>query len=827
MMMLDQSLPIDAVRAEIAQALQSSKSAVLVAPPGAGKTTRVPLFLFEEAWARDQKLILLEPRRVAARAASERLAAYFGESPGATVGLRMRGQSLISGSTRIEVVTEGVFTRMVLDDPLLEGVACVIFDEFHERSLDADLGLALVLDTQAGLREDLRILIMSATLDGARVAGLLDGAAVVESQGRAYPVITHYLGRKPDEPVEHAAVRAVLRAWVEEPGSILVFLPGQGEIMRVEALLKASGGLANMDVCPLFSALGREEQARALGPAKPPVRKIVLATSIAETSLTIEGVRIVIDSGLARVPRYEPMLGLTRLETVRASRASADQRRGRAGRTQAGVCYRLWEEAGTGALPAYSTPEILAADLSGLMLGLASWGVSDPAQLRWLDPPPQPAVKEARALLIALGALGPEGRLTDEGKAMAELPLPPRLSSMLARASRAGDGLAAAEIAALLTERGLGGTSPDLAERLRMFHVKHFPRSDEARRLASALAQKAGGPKLKAEPQPNQAGRLLAMAFPDRVAKARGAKGEFLLANGRAGVFDPHEPLANEPYLAVAELTGKAARPRIQLAAALSEADIEFLFADKIVKTDDVFFDPAQAVMKARRRRRFGALILSEQNLSVTPSPDNALALAKGIAGLGLDRLPFTKALNQWRERILFLRQSLKPEEASFWPDFSDTALIKTIDSWLAPFIEARTSLAAITPDDVEAALKNLLPWELARRLDEEAPTHFKTPAGSEIALDYAGENAPSLAVKVQELYGLKTHPAIAQNRVPLTLELLSPAQRPIQVTRDLPGFWRGSWAGVKTEMRGRYPRHLWPDDPSVAEPTTRAKPRV
>jgi ATP-dependent helicase HrpB len=360
-----------------------------------------------------------------------------------------------------------------------------------------------------------------------------------------------------------------------------------------------------------------------------------------------------------------------------------------------------------------------------------------------------------------------------------------------------------------------------------MFHVKHFPRSDEARRLAGTLAQKAGGAPATAEPQPNQAGRLLAMAFPDRIAKARGTKGEFLLANGRAGVLDPHEPLANEPYLAVGELSGKAQRPRIQLAAALSEADIEFLFADKILKTDDVFFDPAQAMLKARRRRRLGALILSEQNLSVAPSPDNARALAKGIAGLGLDRLPFTKSLTQWRERILFLRQSLKPEDAALWPDFSDAALTQTVETWLTPFIESKTSLAVITPDDLEAALKNLLPWDLSRRLEEEAPTHFKTPAGSQIALDYAGENAPSLAVKVQELYGLKTHPTIAQNRVPLTLELLSPAQRPIQVTRDLPGFWRGSWAEVKTEMRGRYPRHLWPDDPSLAEPTTRAKPRA
>jgi ATP-dependent helicase HrpB len=823
MLCFQDALPIDEVQGELVAALRDHQSVVLVAPPGAGKTTRVPLILLEEAWANDKKLILLEPRRVAARAAAERLAAQLHEKPGERIGL-------------------------------LSSVACVIFDEFHERSLDADLGLALALDAQAGLREDLKLLVMSATLDGARVATLLNEvrsttglnevrsttglnevrsttglnhAPIVESQGRAFPVQTHYLGRKPDERLDNAVLRAILRGLAEEPGSILVFLPGQSEILRVAERLQERMDLFGIEICPLYSALDRAAQTRALAATKPPLRKIVLATSIAETSLTIEGVRIVIDCGLSRVPRYEPLLGLTRLETVRVSRASADQRRGRAGRTQSGVCYRLWEEAGNGALAAFSVPEILAADLSGLMLDLASWGVRDPKALKWLDPPPAPALKEAKALLSEIGALDADERLTELGKAIAGLALPPRLAAMMVKAAASDEAALAAEIAVLMVERGLGGDGPDLAQRLERFRADRSQRGVEGRRLAQTLVKNAGGKMNAPAAPPDQAGRLLALAFPDRIAKTRGPRGEFLLANGRAGQLEPQEPLAREPYLAVGELSGKAVNSRIILAAALSESDIETIFAEQIRKVDEIFFDSGRAMLKARRRRRLGALILSEQNLSVTPGPEAACALALGIASLGIERLAFSKALQQWRDRVMFLRQALPSEEREVWPDLSDAALTQTLELWLAPYLEQKTSLASIEPGDLESALHNLLPWDLTRKLEVEAPAHFQTPAGSWIALDYAAENGPCLAVRVQELYGLKSHPSIAKGRVPLTLELLSPAHRPIQITRDLPGFWRGSWAGVKTEMKGRYPRHPWPDDPAMAEPTARAKPRA
>ncbi|SFK54668.1 ATP-dependent helicase HrpB [Methylocapsa palsarum] len=818
------ALPIDAVLSEIAGSLARGSRAVLVAPPGAGKTTRVPLALLDEDWAAERKIILLEPRRIAARAAAERMAGALHERVGETVGLRMRAQSLTGPKTRLEVVTEGVFARMILDDPALEGVAAVIFDEFHERSLDADLGLALALDAASALREDLRVMVMSATLDGARVAGLLGDAPVIVSEGRAFAVETRYLGRNPDERIEAAAVAAALRAVREEHGSILVFLPGQGEINRAAVLLAERLDPARIEIAPLYSAIDRAAQDRAIAPVKAPMRKIVLATSIAETSLTIEGVRIVVDCGLARAPRYEPDRGLTRLETVRVSRAGADQRRGRAGRTEPGVCYRLWEEAANGALDAYSVPEIMAADLSGLVLDLASWGVRDALSLQWLDPPPTPALKEARALLHEIGAIDAAGALTQEGKAIAGLALPPRLGRMIVAAARDGEAHAAAEVATLLTERGLGGDSPDLAARLERFARDRSPRAGDARKLARAFARRAGG---KADTSGSGSGaacgRFLAAAFPDRIARARGKPGEFLMANGRAASLEPHEALAREPFLAIGEITGKAGSARIIAAAALSEAEIEAVAGERIIVEEEVSFAPERAMLKARRRRRLGALSLSEQNLPVAASPDAAVALAEGIAALGIGRLPFTKALSQWRDRVAFLKRF---EPGDGWPDLSDAALEQTAADWLAPFIAGRTSLASITADDVGKALSSLLPWPMRQRLDAEAPEYFTTPAGSRIALDYGAEGGPVLSVRAQELYGLSDHPKLAKGRVPLTLELLSPASRPIQITRDLPGFWAGSWASVKAEMKGRYPRHLWPDDPASAAPTARAKPR-
>ncbi len=823
-MIFEEPLPIDEALPALLAALSSRNAAVLVAPPGAGKTTRVPLALLDQTFIRGGRIIMLEPRRLAARAAAERMAATLGEAVGARVGLRVRMESRVSARTRIEVVTEGVFARMILDDPSLEGVSAVLFDEFHERSLDADMGLALALDAQAGLREDLRILVMSATLDGARVASLLSDAPVIASEGRAFSVETRYLGRDSAERLEDAMVRAVMRALASEPGSILAFLPGQGEITRVAERLRERITDPAVEIAPLYGAMDRGEQDRAVRPAAPGRRKVVLATSIAETSLTIEGVRVVVDSGLSRAPRYEPDIGLTRLETVRASRAAIDQRRGRAGRTEPGVCFRLWEEAATGSLPAFTTPEILSADLSSLLLDLAAWGVRDPAALAWLDPPPAPAVNEARALLRKLRALDADGALTDEGRAIRALALPPRLARMVVDAARAGEADLAADLAAVIVERGLGGSEVDLGERVRRFRRERSPRADAARRMArgfAAEARKVPGAAAPVDAPPERAGALLALAWPDRIAKARGAPGDFLMVNGRAASIEAHHALAREPFLAIAEIAGRAAAARILAAAPLSAAEVEEIAGADIVAAEELTFDKASGALKAARVRRLGAIALGRQPLPVA-GPAAARALAEGVAALGVSRLPWTKAQTQLRDRVMFVRAA----QGEAWPDLSDDALAAAAADWLAPFVEGRASLAAITPDDLGQALAALIPWDLQRKLDAEAPTHFEAPTGSRVAIDYEADGAPVVAIRVQELFGLAVHPALAGGRAPITLHLLSPAHRPIQITRDLPGFWRGSWAAVKSEMKGRYPRHVWPDDPAAAAPTTRAKPR-
>ena len=703
-------LPIDDVLGALRSALAEHSSAVLVAPPGAGKTTRAPLALLDEPWAKGKRLILLEPRRIAARAAAARMAATLGEKVGETIGLRVRLTSLVSKRTRIEVVTEGVFARMILDDPALDGVAAVLFDEFHERSLDADLGLAFALDAQQGLREDLRLLVMSATLDGARVRALLGDAPLIESQGRAFPVATRYVGRNPGARIDDEVTRVTLEALASDSGSILVFLPGQGEIRRVAESLEARIKRPDVDIAPLYGALDSRTQDLAVAPSPAGRRKIVLATSIAETSLTIEGVRVVIDSGLMRVPVYEPDVGLTRLETVRVSRANADQRRGRAGRTEPGVCYRLWEEAANGGLQPYAAPEILSADLSGLALDCALWGVADPSTLAFLDPPPRAALKEARALLTEIGAIDGDGRITDEGRAIASLALPPRLARMVVDAAREGEGGIASEIAVVLTERGLGGDAVDLAIRLEAFRRDRSARADDARRLARGLAQRAEalirpsatfspgekgapssleGPLARAEQSllprgeggrrsrsdegatPTSVGALLASAFPDRIAASRGKRGEFLMANGRAAALEAHDPLAGEPYLAIGEIAGRAASARILTAAALTLDDIERIAGSSIETADELSFDRASASLRARRRRRLGALILAEQTLPVRQDDAAALALARGVLALGVARLPWTKALKQRRDRVMFLRRA----EGEAWPDLSDEAL--------------------------------------------------------------------------------------------------------------------------------------------------------
>ena len=813
-------LPIDAVLPRLNEVLAGNNVAVLVAPPGAGKTTRVPLALLDEPWAKDKKILVLEPRRLAARAAASRMAATLNEQVGDTVGLRVRFGSRISKRTRIEVVTEGVFTRLALDDPSLDGIAAVLFDEFHERSLDADLGLALARDAQQGLRPDLKLLVMSATLDGARVGALLGNASVIESEGRAYPVETRYLGRDPRAPVERQVADAVERALRAESGSILVFLPGAGEIRRTEALLRDRVHDANIDIVSLYGALDAREQDRAISPSPPGRRKVVLATSIAETSLTIEGVRVVVDSGLSRVPRYEPDVGLTRLETVRVSRAAADQRRGRAGRVEPGVCYRLWDEPQTGSLEPYTRPEILSADLSSFVLDLAQWGTTNPAQLAFLDPPPPTALSEARGLLLELGAIDGRGHITDEGRRLRALPLPPRLARMVVDAAADGAGELAASIAAVLSERGLGGDDVDLQHRIDRFRRDRSRRSDDARAMVRRWAETAGGVKATDE---HSVGAVLALAYPDRIAKNRGGDaGTFLLVNGRGGTVDRASALAREPFLAVAELTGAAASSRIVLAAPISIAEIETRFADRIEDQETVTFDKGTAALRARRTRRLGALILAEHTKSMTPSPENAQLLAEGIASLGMSRLPWSKAQFQMRNRVMFLRRA----EGLEWPDLSDEALARTAADWLAPFLVDKTALAQIGADDLSSALDALIPWNLRKRLDVEAPTHFAAPSGSQVPIDYEAEEGPKLAIRVQELFGLGVHPTVAGGRVPLLIELLSPAHRPVQLTRDLPGFWRGSYKDVKTDMRGRYPKHPWPDDPLTAPATRRAKPR-
>ena len=813
-------LPIDEALPGLMTALAGRAEAVLVAPPGAGKTTRVPLALLDQPWLGRGKVLVLEPRRLAARGAAGYMARLLGEQIGETVGLRARLDTRVSARTRIEVVTEGVFTRLILDDPTLDGIGAVLFDEFHERSLDADLGLALARDAQAALRPDLRILVMSATLDGARVARLLGDAPVIASSGRSFPVATRYLGRDAALRPEDAMVAAIVEALGAETGSILAFLPGQGEIRRVAERLAERIRAPEVAIAPLYGAMDARAQDAAVRPAAPGQRKVVLATSIAETSLTIEGVRVVIDCGLARVPRYEPDIGVTRLETVRVSRAAADQRRGRAGRTEPGVCYRLWDEPATLSLPASAEPEIRAADLTGLVLDCAAWGVGDPSTLAWLDPPPKAALAAAREELRSLGALDADGHITSFGRRLGALALPARLAAMVLAGAALGGGAHAAEIAAVIVERGLGGNDCDLDARLAAFRRDDTRRAADMRRLAAGWARAAGPDRAPGEAPSTAA--LLALAYPDRIAKARGAPGQFLLASGRAASLEPTDALARAEMLVAAELAGKAASSRILLAARLDPDNLAAVTGPRITDTTELAFDRAAAAVRARRTVRLGAITLESEPRPVPADDASAALLAEGVAALGIARLPWSKAQTQLRARVAFLRKA----GASDLPDLGDEVLAATARDWLAPFLAAKTALAGIGADDLGAALDAILSWEQRQRIDREAPTHFVAPTGERHAIDYEGESAPALRIRVQELFGLRDHPSLAGGRLPLTLHLLSPAHRPIQITRDLPGFWAGSWSAVRAEMRGRYPRHPWPDDPATAAPTTRAKPR-
>ncbi|MCA0300854.1 MAG: ATP-dependent helicase HrpB [Proteobacteria bacterium] len=815
------ALPVDEALPRLKQALDAHPAAVLVAPPGAGKTTRVPLALLDAPWLAGRKIVMQEPRRLAARAAARRMAASLGEAVGETVGYRVRLDTKVGPRTRIEVVTDGLFLRLLQDDPALDGVGCVIFDELHERGLETDLSFALVREAQAALREELRVVAMSATLDPGPVAERLGGAPVIQSAGRMFPVETRYLDREPSGRLEDTVTSAIRRALAEEAGSALVFLPGVGEIRRVAERLDLGGGV---DVAPLYGDLSPAEQDRAIAPSPAGRRKVVLATSIAETSLTIEGVRIVIDGGLMRVPRFSPRTGMTRLETVRVSQASADQRRGRAGRLEPGACYRLWtEEAQRGLLP-FTPPEILDADLAPMALELALWG-ADAATLPWLTPPPAAALATARGLLADLGALDGAGAITAHGRAMARLGQHPRLAHLVIKGREMGQARLAALLAAILSERDFlrlppGQRDVDLRHRV---DIALGNRRDGALRLIHEQARRLM-PRGAADERPDTSltGTLVALAYPDRIGRRRpGTAGRYLLSGGRGAALPEGDPMGNEEFVVVADLDGSAQDARVFLAAPIALADIEETFANRIVDEQVVTWSEREGAVLARRRRRLGALLLEDKPLAA-PAPDAvAAAMIAGIRQMGLAALPWTDELQRWRERVAFLRTL-----DDSWPDLSDAALLATLEDWLAPFLDGVSRRGHLARLDLAAALKALVPWDKQRELDRLAPSHVEVPSGSRVPIDYGNPAEPTLSVRLQEMFGLTDTPRVGGDRVPLTIHLLSPARRPVQVTRDLASFWANGYRAVKSELKGRYPRHYWPDDPLVAEPTARVKPR-
>ncbi|MEZ5872869.1 MAG: ATP-dependent helicase HrpB [Nitratireductor sp.] len=812
--------PVDECLPQLLDALDETNTALLTAPPGAGKTTRVPPALLGADWCTG-KIVVLEPRRIAARASARFVAQMLGGKPGETVGYRVRMENVTSAATRIEYVTEGVFTRMLAGDPELSGISAVIFDEFHERSLDADLGLALALDVQSALRPDLRILVMSATLEAARLRSFLGECPLVESKGRSHPVEIVHEDPSPGERLEESASKAVMRALAREPGSVLVFLPGLGEIRRTAERLEQRLP-ADVEMHQLHGSMEPREQDAAIRPAADGRRKIVLATSIAETSLTIDGIRIVIDSGLARVPRYEPQSGLTRLETVRAPRFSIEQRAGRAGRTQPGTAVRLWRERQTAALPASIRPEILEADLAGLVLDMAAWGVTSASGLRFLDPPPTPAWQEAVALLQSIGALDAHGRATADGLQLRQLALPPRYAAMVVQAARTGQAEEAARLAVLISERGLGGSDIDISIRLERLRNEKGERAVKARKLATAIASQTIASNESGDRSEWSAGALLSLAWPGRVARAKGARGNFLLANGRAGSVSETDPLAGAKWITVCDMQGSAASARITCAAPVGEREVLELHEAAITQTRDIHFDPARKSADGRKRRKLGAIVLSDQVCEVDAG-EREQVLADAVSREGLGLLPWTGPAQRLLDRLRFLN-ARAPER---WPDMSDGKLTHGVMEWLFPHVPGLRSLDEIGTDALIAGLRSIAASAGFSQFDIEAqaPDQYETPAGSIHKLKYRDGEAV-LAVRVQELYGLTRHPSIAGGKAPLLLELLSPAMRPIQLTRDLPGFWAGSWADVRADLRGRYPKHLWPEDPANAAPTSRAKPR-
>ena len=832
------NLPIEAVLSELRERLAPSHALLLQAPPGAGKTTGVPLALLHEPWLADRKILILEPRRLAARAAAARMAELLGESVGKSVGYRVRFDHKVSESTRVEVLTEGILTRRLQSDPELEGVGLVIFDEFHERNLHADLALALCIDAQQGLREDLKLLVMSATLDAAPVSKLLGDCPIVTSEGRAHPVDLRYAAKEPEGDPAAWAAAAIRRALREEPGDILAFLPGGGEIRRAQRFLEEHD--VDALTLPLYGDLPKGEQDRAIRPDPNGRRKVVLATPIAETSLTIDGVRVVVDTGLAREPRFDPRSGLTRLETVRIAHDSADQRAGRAGRTAPGVCFRLWGESTQRGLLKRRPPEIHGADLAPLTLELALWGVADPSQLAWLDPPPPAALAQARELLRELDAIDAEGRITPTGRAMATLPLHPRLAHMVREGEGLGVGALACDLAALLEERDLlaGRRERSAALHERLEALAAFRRggrgalrglgadahgcaavdraAKQYRRLLRIAADESG--------RGEAAGLLLALAYPDRVAGRReGEGGGYRLSNGRGATLAGHDPLAREPLLAVAGLEGRG-EGRIFLAAPLDADELRRHLPGPIETVERVAWDRRDKVVVARREERFAKLPLVSRPLKRIDPEASVEAMLDGVRDLGLDALPWSPDLRQWQARLLSLR-GWCPDDG--WPNVHDEWLLENLDEWLAPFLGGITRRDHLARLDLAGALGTRLDWSLKQRLEEGAPERIKVPSGSRIKIDYdPGGESPVLAVRLQEMFGLGETPKVAWGRVPVTLHLLSPARRPIQVTQDLAGFWERTYPEVKKELKGRYPKHVWPDDPWNTPATARAKPR-
>jgi ATP-dependent helicase HrpB len=842
-------LPIHEILPQLRAQLACREAVILSAPPGSGKTTVAPLALLEEPWLAGRTILLLEPRRLAARLAAAFMARQLGEEVGKTVGYRVRFEAKVSPATRVEVITEGILTRRLQDDAELAGVGLVIFDEFHERSLQADLALALCLDVVAGLRNDLKLLIMSATLDTGRVSRLLDNAPVVLGAGQSYPVGVEY-GRpaqpfhsQPREIAKQVAA-AIHRALAEQPGDILAFLPGAAEIRYSQALLNTALPPGQIAIHPLYGDLSLSAQTDAVQPNREGKRRLILATPIAETSITIEGIHTVVDSGWKRSPRFDPNSGLSRLTTQRISRASATQRTGRAGRLGPGYCYRLWSAGEDHGFKPFDPPEILSADLSQLVLDLARWGVHEPEGLRWLDPPPAGHFAQAQAVLLALGALDQRGRITPLGRKIAELPAHPRLGLMLMTAAQHNAIALACDLAALLSERDLlkgRERSADIEDRL---HALAAFRSDgpaaakaleaetdgcrrvtqTSRQLREHLEKPARHREGKAAKPTASPGELLALAFPDRIAQRRVAgRGQYKLTSGRGAVLPAHDRLSAHEYLAVAELDAGKIEGRIFLAAPLSKQALISLFSDRLQREERVYWEEQSRSVKAQRLLRLDALVLEEVPLTRPSSEAVQTALLSGIRSLGLAALPWSDKARELQARLVSMR--LWQPEAG-WPDLSDDSLLESLDQWLAPYLTGMRSAEHLKKLDLAAILAAKLDWQQQSRLDREAPTHLTVPSGSKVRLRYTPGEPPVLAVRLQEMFGLADTPRVCNNKVPVLLHLLSPAQRPMQITQDLRGFWEGAYHEVKKELRGRYPKHHWPDDPWQAQPTSRIKPR-